>query len=184
MNRPPTPARRIPWTREQLEALRRLAGEGGTHARIAQALGVSRGAVAAKLWRLQHQPPRRPARSAFEAANAAALYRDGWSPTEIAARFACSKGLVVKHLAAQAVTARRPGRPVGRVLSPLAREIIEDLAGPLGGEASLPRLAEWLGEPDVRLSPALAELRDRGFVTQDDDVYRLAERGRAAVRPR
>jgi transposase len=182
MNKPPTASPRTPWTREQLDALRRLAAEGGPRAHIAQALGVSRGAVSGQLWRLKHRPPARPVRSATDAANAAALYRKGQSLAEIAARFACSKGTIAKYLAANAVTMRPRGRPLKRRLSPLAQEIVDDLAGPLRGEATLRALVDWLGETDARLSPALAELGAWGLVTQSDDVYRLVEPGRAAVR--
>lgn len=171
---------RTPWTREQLNALLRLNGEGRTSGRIASKLGLSRNAVTGKLWRLKHCPPKRAAKSAFDAGNAAALYREGWSFLEIAARFDCSKATVAKYLARNGVKPRRRGRPFGPGLSPLAREIAADLAGPLGGAATVPVLIDWLGETRASLTPALDELRTRRFATEVDGVWVLARKGRAS----
>jgi hypothetical protein len=175
---------RTPWTRQQLDALLRLRGEGRTSGRIAQSLGLSRDAVTGKLWRLTHRPAQRPAKSAFDAANAAALYRDGWSFVKIATRFDCSKATVAKYLARHGVAARRRGRPAGAGLSALAREIAVDLAGPLGGAASVPALIDWLGETRASLTPALEELSARGFVTEIEGVYVLAQTRHASTQSR
>ncbi|HEY3812838.1 MAG TPA: helix-turn-helix domain-containing protein [Caulobacteraceae bacterium] len=170
---------RTPWTREQLEALRRLAGEGRSRAGIAERLGLSRSAVTGKLWRVTRRPPQRRPKGGLDGERAAALYGDGWTYVEIARRFDCSKSTVAKQLAAQGVTPRPRGRPHGRRLMALAREIVEDLAGPLGGAASAPDLVDWLGEPLVSLRPALEQLRERGLVREVDGVFVLNDRGAA-----
>ena len=81
---------------------------------------------------------------------------------------------MAKHLAAHSVTPRRRGRPYE--LTRLAREIVQDLKGPLQGAASLPQLIDWLGETDARLASALDQLRDRGLVRETAGVFRLSER--------
>ncbi len=127
-------------------------------------------------------PP--PAKSAFDAAAAAALYRGGRSYAEIAQRFDCCRTTVARRLARRGVKARPPGRPKGTRLSALAREIAGDLEGALGGAASVPALIDWLGETRARVMAALDELSARDLVTEVEGVYALAQTRRAPAQIR
>lgn len=165
----------FPWTPEQLQTLKRMRAEGKSSTVIGRVLGCSRSVVIGKIQRLKRGvPQRRPTQ--FDTNVAADLYGQGWGIARIATAMGCSKSKVGDRLRAAGVRLRSKGRPSGSGLSPLAREIFDDLSGPPGGSATISILRDWLGESTANLEAALDQLCAHGYVTATRLGYAIVDR--------